>query len=501
MSLRRNVLASYASQIYVMLVGIVMLPALVRYMGAEAYGLVGFFLMLSTWFQLLDGGLAPTMSREAARYSAGESDEVTLRRLLRALEGIFVLVAGVGCASLAIGAEEIATSWLRVERLPIQEVTRAISLMALVIALRFVAALYKGAVTGFERIVWLGGFNATMATFRFVLVIPFFVLVGASPTEFFAYQLVVGIAEVSALAGRTYALFPARASRAATPWEWAPLRAVLSFSLSIAFTSLVWVLITQTDKLLLSKLLPLGEYAYFTLAVTLANGVMMVVGPISGALLPRLTNLHSRGEEGELIRLYRAATQCIAVIACPVVFVLCLFPEQVLWIWTGNPVLARASATVLVLYALGNGFLTFAAFPYYLQFAKGNLRLHLIGNAVFLVFLIPSVLWATMRYGSSGAGWAWLLNNVACFALWVPIVHRRFVPGLHSRWLAQDVLTIAGAALLVAVAAHYMVTLSPNRWGAGAQLAALVLATFAAAAFGSSWLRAAGLRGWRTRRA
>ena len=46
MSLQRNILASFASQIYVTLIGIVMVPMYVRYMGPEAYGLVGFFAML-----------------------------------------------------------------------------------------------------------------------------------------------------------------------------------------------------------------------------------------------------------------------------------------------------------------------------------------------------------------------------------------------------------------------------------------------------------------------
>lgn len=54
MSLKKNILANYLSQIYVSLVGIVMVPVYVKYMGAEAYGLIGFYAMLQAWFQLLD---------------------------------------------------------------------------------------------------------------------------------------------------------------------------------------------------------------------------------------------------------------------------------------------------------------------------------------------------------------------------------------------------------------------------------------------------------------
>lgn len=46
MALRNNILANYASQLYVTAAGILMVPVYIRYMGAEAYGLVGFFAML-----------------------------------------------------------------------------------------------------------------------------------------------------------------------------------------------------------------------------------------------------------------------------------------------------------------------------------------------------------------------------------------------------------------------------------------------------------------------
>ena len=46
MSLKKNIFANYLSQIYAAVIGVVMLPFYIRYMGAEAYGLVGFFALL-----------------------------------------------------------------------------------------------------------------------------------------------------------------------------------------------------------------------------------------------------------------------------------------------------------------------------------------------------------------------------------------------------------------------------------------------------------------------
>jgi len=453
-SLKRNIVASYISQIYVTLVGILILPLYLQYMGAEAYGLVGFFTMLQAWFNLLDMGLTPTVARETARFRGGAADALSYRRLLRALQLIFFAVALLGGGTMFVFSGLIANGWLKVQTLPLLQVQLALQLMAGGVALRWMSGLYRGCISGSERLVWLGGFNAFVATLRFAGVLPILIWVGQSPSVFFTYQLLVAVVELAGLAAKAYNLFPAVPSAQAVGWSsaslLAPIKPVLKFSLTIAFTSSVWVLVTQTDKLVLSKLLPLADYGYFTLAVLAASGVMMISGPISGALLPRMARLQAEGDEVGLISLYRTATQMVAVIAIPACLVLAFFAEQVLWVWTGDVHAAAQAGPVLRLYALGNGFLAMAAFPYYLQFAKGDLKLHLIGSAIFVLLLIPSLVWATWKYGTTGAGYAWLVSNAVYFFAWVPLVHRKFVKGLHGQWLTQDLLMVFVPGLLAA---------------------------------------------------
>lgn len=489
MSLKRNILANYVSQIYVTLIAIGMVPLYIKYMGVEAYGLVGFFAMLQAWFQLLDMGLTPTMARQTARFNGGATDALGLRRLLRALEGVFVAIALLGGLAMALASGFIASSWLKVQQLPLGEVQHAITLMAAIVALRWVCGLYRGAITGFERLVWLSGFNSAVATARFVLVIPVFIYVGSSPSIFFGYQLLIAVLELLVLVLQTYRLMPEVGGDKHTPWQWAPLRGVLKFSLTIAFTGSVWVLVTQTDKLVLSKLLPLADYAYFTLAVLVASGVMIVSGPISVALLPRLAKLAAMDDETGLIRLYRNATQLVAVIAIPAATVLAFFSEQVLWAWTGDPELARKATTVLTLYAIGNGILALSAFPYYLQYAKGDLKLHLIGNALFVVLLIPALIWATTAYGIVGAGWAWLIANAIYFMVWIPVVHRRFAHGLHMQWLLKDIVPIALLSSVFATIARVTMVFPANRIETALLIAGISITLLAIGCTASSWVR------------
>ena len=223
MSLKRNILANYASQLYVTTAGIVMVPLYIKYMGAEAYGLVGFFAMLQAWFNLLDMGLTPTMARESARFNGGAISVLDYRRLARALEGVFAGVALLGGALLFALARPIARQWLNASQLPLTDITGALQIMAIIIALRWMCGLYRGVITGAERLVWLSGFNSLIATGRFVLILPVLMYVNASPLAFFSFQLGMAVLEFAGLAGMAYRLLPPIPAGQRFRWEWAPL--------------------------------------------------------------------------------------------------------------------------------------------------------------------------------------------------------------------------------------------------------------------------------------
>jgi O-antigen/teichoic acid export membrane protein len=451
LSLKHNILANYVSQFYATLIGVVMVPVYVRYMGAEAYGLVGFFSMLYGWFYLLDLGLTPVMARETARFCGDATEALNLRRLLRTLEGIFIGLALCGALAIVAGAGMISTQWLKVQQLPLSEVRYSIMLMAGVIALRWICSLYRSAMTGFELMVWLSGFNIVMATLRFVLVIPFFICVGASPTDFFAYQLAVAVVEAVVLIKKTYRLLPKVTPVKRVLWEWQPLGGVLKFSLSFAFGNVLWVMIMQVDNLVLSKFLPLTDYAYFTLAALMASGIGMLSSPISVALVPRLTKLSAQGNEATLIALYRETTQLVCMLVIPASLILVFFPVQVLQTWTGNPEIAHKAAPVMALYAMGNCIQILGAFPYYLQYAKGRLKLHLIGTAISAAILIPALILTAARYGAIGSGYTRIVVYSLYFLFWVALAHRSLMKGLHARWLLSDVGITACATLAAAL--------------------------------------------------
>lgn len=494
-------IASYAAQIYVALASIVTLPVYLHFMGSEAYGLVAVFVMLQGWLQLLDMGLSPTLARETARLRAGAVAGADVRRLLHRLEAVFAAIAIALALGVNLSASWLATHWLHLEQLPVATVATCLALMAPALALRLCSGLYRGAVSGLERIVWLSGFNIGIATMRYALVIPWLLFVSPGPIGFFAFQLAVAVVEIVVLRVQCTRLLRDGSHPHAPNAPPRSLRTILWFSLSIGFVGSLWSLITQVDKLLLSKLLPLADFGYFSLAVVAASGVGLAAGPITQALSPRLVHLHAAGQQRELFALYRRATELIAVIVAATATILICFPEAVLWVWTGRDDLARRTAPTLALYAAGNGVNAVTSMTFFLQYALGDLRLQVRGLILMLLILLPSLLWATMRYGMAGAGGAWFGVNLAYLLIWTAVIHHRLAPGLHRAWLFGDVARILVPTLLFGLAMRSVWTLPATRMPLALALVAMGIATLAVALAAAPSARALAFGWWRARRA
>lgn len=455
MAFRRNVIANFVSQGVVTLASIVMMPVYLRYMGAEAYGLVGFFTAMNAWFALLDVGLTPTLSREVARYRGGAISIVTLRSLLRALECFFLAVGVLAATGIAGGSEFIAHHWLRAEQLAPATVSQAITLMGMAVPLRWMSGLYRGAVNGLERQVSLAVFTIAIALCRFMGVFVVFAVLGTEPAAFFGYQLAVAAVELIGLAAMCRWMLPAAPGGVTPRSAWVALRVALPMASNIALISVLWIAITQLDKFILSRILTLSDFGYFSLAVAVAGGVNMIGAPVAQAALPRMVRLAAEGKREEMILLYRRATQLACLIVLPAGVVLAAFAQPAIWVWTGNIIVAGKVAPLLSLYAIANTLLAINTLAYSLQYALGRLRYHLVGHALMLALLLPGLVWATSRWGALGAAMAWLAVVAIYFAAWLPLVHHKLIPGLYGTWLVRDIAPIASVATLAALAMRW----------------------------------------------
>jgi O-antigen/teichoic acid export membrane protein len=428
----------------------IFIPLYVRYLGVEAYGLVGLFTLLQACLILVDIGMRPTVVREMARFTAGRHSAESIRDLLRSIVTVGLAVAAAMAVAVAAGAHWLATSWLKVQGLPRDTVVLAIVAMGFVIAVRLIENVLVGAVAGLQRQVLHNVVTSVMATIRSVGVIGVLAWVSPSITAYFMWQCLISVATAVVFAIVVHRLLPSggRPARFSTD----ALRGVWRFAAGImAITSLALVL-TQLDKVLLSRLLTLQAFSVYSIAGAVAASLYVLTGPINSAFNPRLTELVARGEQAMLSATYHRGAQLVTVMMGPAACMLMVFAGRLVLAWTGDPKLTGSVAPfvpVLALAALLNGLMNM---PYQLQLAYGWTRLMFQSSVVAVVILVPAILILVPRYGAISAAWSGVVLNGAYLVFNVFLMHRRLLPKERLKWFAQDVLGPLATAALVACA-------------------------------------------------
>jgi len=115
--------------------GLAFIPFYIKYLGIEAYGLIGIFALLQAWLTLMDVGMKPALGREMARFTAGAHTAQSIRDLLRSVELIGISVAGVLALGIWAGSGWLASHWVTAKHLPLETVAQSFAVMGLVTAL------------------------------------------------------------------------------------------------------------------------------------------------------------------------------------------------------------------------------------------------------------------------------------------------------------------------------------------------------------------------------
>ncbi|MCB4794490.1 oligosaccharide flippase family protein [Pseudomonas sp. NP21570] len=448
LSVIRNTSLNYLGQAYALLIGILILPFYLKHLGAEAYGLIGFFAVLQAWLQLLDAGMSPALVRQVAHYR-GQGDLSTAAgpagRLLRSFELLLLPIALATCVAIYLGSGWIAGAWLQARELSTGTIMQCISLMGLMVALRLYATLYKSGLQGVELHGWLNATNTLIATLRYLGGLFLVAYVSQEPLDFFLFQTAVALVETLAFASKAY--IQLSSPRLLSGIDWRVVRPVLPFAGGMFFTSLLWIVLTQLDKVLLSKVLLLKEYGYFSLVALITTGIMTLTNPLVQTLLPRMTMLVAEGRIAEMERLYLNATRFVCSVLFPMAAVIAWHGHALILAWTGDAGAAQWSERMLFWYVPGSALMAVGAFQFYLQYAYGRLRLHIWYSVVSTAISVPIVIYAALTHGAYGAALAWFFLRLAAFVIWPPVVHRRFSPGLQGIW-TRDILRITAATLI-----------------------------------------------------
>lgn len=453
MALGRNLIAGLANSIWSALVGLAVVPFYLKYLGIEAYGLIGFFITTQAVLSILDMGMAPTINREVARCSAS-GDLKKAGKLLHTLAVVYWCMAAVIALSILALAPLIAEYWLQSKQLTPQTISHAIMLMGLVVACRWPIGLYQGALIGAQRLTVSSGINMTMITIGNLGAVAILAFISPTIEAFFIWQACVGLMYAVTM---RFAAWRVIGKTERNRFDIEKLKSVWRFTAGMSGISLTALVFTQLDKVILSKMLGLEEFGHYMLATVVVSGLYVLISPVFNVIYPRMSALVVIGDKDKLTELYRTGTRMLATVIFPIAMVLAVFAEDLVLVWTGNPGIASSVAPVISLLVIGSALNGVMYFPYALQLAYGKTWIPLTINIVLMLFMIPLIIYLARTYGALGGAMAWLIAEVIYVILGPWLTHRNILKGLWAKWIIQDIgVPFALSAVLGAVG-YYVV--------------------------------------------
>lgn len=490
-----GLVANYAGQLWAAVMTVAFVPTYIAYLGMEAYGLIGVFSIVLACCTVLDAGMTPTLNREMARFAAGGHTIDSIADLTRSIEWICCVVLGTIVSAGLLSGQWLAVNWIGKNSLPVSTVSMTIVLMTAVAGLRLVEGVYRGALLGLQRHVWLNGMSSLLATLRGLGALA--VLAWFSPTvgAFFVWQGVVSLATVSILGLAVWRALPRRERRPRLSLP--ALHEIKRFAGGMVAVTMLALLLTQMDKILLSRLLSLEAFAHYALAALLASSIAMLTTPIATVFYPRMTGLVVGDDKAALQEAYHRGSQLVSIITGSAAILLVVFGHALLLVWTGDPRLAAQAAPLLRVLAIGTLFNALMWMPYHLQLAHGWTSLTIRINVLAVATLVPLILFVAPRYGAIGTAWVWLGLNATYLTVGVTLMHRRLLPAAKWGWYLNDVAKPLFAACLAALLARWLAPDDLPRFEQIAVLALAAASTVAASASAVQGVRHTAMDGLR----
>lgn len=436
--LNKDFVINFAGQFWAALMGIIFIPLYISKLSLEGYAVIGVFSVILSFFSIIDFGLTPTATREMASVRSGKQSLNHYRNVLRTLEFLLLASFSTTLIILILFVPYMAENWLKPKNLSSEELIHGLYLMVFALVARWGEQFYRSILISLQDYRWVNIAWGLTTSLRWAGAALLLILFEPSLALFFLALLLSSLIGVLVFSRRVYSILPAGGK--SSNFEWSAFSSIKKFASEMFFGSILIFILTNMDKLVVSKLLNLEEFGYYTLAVTISSCLLQIVAPINNITYPKFTHLLAKDDWHGASVLYIEASKLLSLLIIPPALIIVSFPVEVASIWTADYNTASSVSTILAILTSGMLLSCLMNMPYILQLAYGWVRLSTNINIFVVIALIPSLYITTIYFGVVGAASCWLVINLIYIFISVHLMHKKILPSIKWEWYKAAVV-------------------------------------------------------------
>jgi O-antigen/teichoic acid export membrane protein len=449
--LSKNILYNLVGQGLLVIVGFAAAKFIFKQLGQDALGIIYFTLTLNALLTaILSLGINETTVREVA--ASHKEDPTYITKLLQTASffywGLYVLTA----VGLYAGAPWLVTKWINLDTLSPFTATRILRVLGIASLLALPRSFYMSILRGIQRMEFTNLIDVGTSALQQFGTIGILFLGGGliKVTHWMAGCYLLGLVVYLTVCAHFFGfkVFVPRISTSVIDRN-------ARFTFRLAGITILSIIHMQSDKAIVSKLLPLGVFGYYSMAYSAVARGMLVSTSVSQAVFPSFSALYKQGDHDALIRQYRKLQDLLCYAVMPM-FAAIPFAARPLFTFVLNAEAARMllwPATFLSIGFCMNGTMSI---PYVFSLAVGKPGIAVRSNTYALFAVLPVTALLVYHFGIAGAGFSWVFYHLFTYAVMMPPICSQCLGMPVWKWylhvfriFALAGLTYGGAWLII----------------------------------------------------
>jgi O-antigen/teichoic acid export membrane protein len=439
--LSSNILYNFVGQSILLVLGFLSVKYIYRLLGEDALGIIYFTATLNVILcGVLEKGLYATTVREISSYYGTDSDYILkfMRTGVSFCFAIFIVFAVL----MYFAAPLLVGKWINLRSMTPGTAMDIIRILGISSLLAFPRSYFASVFRGLQRMEYNNIIDVVVSFFQQTGTISLLLtdrgIYAVSAWLAFCYLM-----SLAAYMICTSLFFPGKAMLPG--FSAGVFRRVQGFAAKTASISLLSTIQKQVDKVVMSKMLPIGIVGYYGFAYSVTSKAGIIVSAVTNAAYPSFSEIYKNGNWDELKKQYRKLQEFILLSTIPV-FAAVIFSAIPITTFMLSKDIAWMLIVPFVFLAMGfylNGTLNLL---YQLSLAVGRPDIGMRSNFYAFFIATPATIFLTYSFGLTGAAFSWVAFNVVyMYVFFLPIACREIFKDNLLKWYLSEIRFFAVA--------------------------------------------------------
>tara|TARA_Y100001968_G_C19373533_1_gene726365 strand:- start:429 stop:1430 length:1002 start_codon:yes stop_codon:yes gene_type:complete len=258
-------------------------------------------------------------------------------------------------------------------------------------------------------------------------------------TSFYQWQLLSSIIATSSYCLLSYSYLPKR-KKLNIGFSFKSIGLVKKFAFGMLLINFFSLLVGQMDKIVLSKVLTMETFGYYTLAASIAGFTYFASTAITNAHYPLLCKYKQQSNTIGMARTFHSGSRLVTVLIGSASIYFVFFCKELLQLWISSDTTVNSITLIVQLLIIGNFINTLIWIPYHAQLACGWTSITVKTNAFLSILMPPMIYFSSINFGLVGAALISIIVNSIYITISLLIVFPKILPGEKKKWILNDTL-------------------------------------------------------------